>query len=161
MENSEHCKTAVIGFGNILMGDEGIGVHIVKKLQMGNARYKMQNVEFIDGGTSALDVLLLLKDIDKLVIIDAVKNGGQPGSIYKFQNSMILEFQSNKMQETSLHDLNLVDALKIADKLGTIPKEIVFIGVEPKEIEPKMELSEKIRNKIPEIIKTVLCEVKQ
>ncbi|PIU83034.1 MAG: hydrogenase maturation protease [Elusimicrobia bacterium CG06_land_8_20_14_3_00_38_11] len=167
MENSRRPKTAVVGFGNILMGDEGVGIHVVKELQMQNAKCKIRDVEFIDGGTSALDIILSLKDIDKLVVIDAVKNGGIPGEIYKFHNFTIpcedkfSQFQNSGMQKTSLHDLNLVDALKIAEKLGTLPKEIVFIGVEPKEIEPKMGLSEELKTKIPEIIKTVLCEVKQ
>ncbi|MDO8734344.1 MAG: HyaD/HybD family hydrogenase maturation endopeptidase [Elusimicrobiota bacterium] len=164
MENSRRLKIAVVGFGNILMGDEGIGVHVVKELQNPSTVYRLPStVELIDGGTSALDVILSLKDIEKLVVIDAVKNGGIPGEIYKFHN-FTPDFhrgQNSEMQKTSLHDLNLVDALKIAEKLGAVPKEIVLIGVEPKEIEPKMELSEEIRNKIPEIIKTVLCEVKQ
>ncbi|MFA5778520.1 MAG: hydrogenase maturation protease [Elusimicrobiota bacterium] len=171
MENSRRPKIAVVGFGNILMGDEGVGVHIVKMMQ--DARYKKQDVEFIDGGTSALDIILSLKDIDKLVVIDAVKNGGIPGEIYKFHNPLrgqvftipyedkFSQFHNSEMQKTSLHDLNLVDALKIAEKLGAIPKEIVFIGVEPKEIAPKIGLSEELKIKIPEIIKTVLCEVKR
>ncbi|MBI5573918.1 MAG: hydrogenase maturation protease [Elusimicrobia bacterium] len=159
MENTEHCKIAVVGFGNILMGDEGIGVHIIKELS--EVQCPKSNVQFIDGGTSALDVILSLRDVDKLIIVDAVKNGGVHGDIYKFHNFTISQFRNSEMQKTSLHDLNIIDALKIAEKVGTIPKEIVFIGVEPKEIEPKIGLSEEIRNKIPEIIKTILCEVKQ
>ena len=174
MENSEHCKTAVVGFGNILMGDEGVGVYIIEELQKNYSPLTTcHSLEFIDGGTAAVDVLLSLKDVDKLIIVDAVKNGGIPGEIYRFHNPLrgqvftipyedkFSQFRNSEMQKTSLHDLNLVDALKIAEKLGTLPKEIVFIGVEPKEIEPRMGLSEELGNKIPEIIKTVLCEVKQ
>ena len=165
MENSRRPKIAVVGFGNILMGDEGVGVHVINELS--KVQCPKSNVQLIDGGTSALDVILSLKDIDKLVVVDAVKNGGIPGEIYKFHNFTIpyedkfSQFHNSEMQKTSLHDLNLVDALKIAEKLGAIPKEIVFIGVEPKEIAPKIGLSEELKIKIPEIIKTVLCEVKR
>jgi len=159
LENSRRLKIAVAGFGNILMGDEGVGVHIINELS--KVKSQKSNVELIDGGTNALDIILSLKDMDKLVVIDAMKNGGKPGNIYKFPNFQISKFPNLEIVKSSLHELSIIDSLKIAEKLGTIPKEIVFIGVEPKEIEPKMELSEELKNKISEIIKTVLCEVKQ
>ncbi|MBU2567999.1 MAG: hydrogenase maturation protease, partial [Elusimicrobia bacterium] len=85
MENSGRPKIAVVGFGNILMGDEGVGVYIIEELQKNYSPLATRNpLEFIDGGTAAVDVLLSLKDVDKLIIIDAVKNGGIPGDIYKF-----------------------------------------------------------------------------
>ncbi|MFH1541005.1 MAG: HyaD/HybD family hydrogenase maturation endopeptidase [Elusimicrobiota bacterium] len=168
MENLKRPKIAVVGFGNILMGDEGIGVHVIHELQKNYTSYPTSyTIELIDGGTSALDVILSLKDIDKLIIIDAIKNGSNPGDIYKFHLSQVNTVSQSchdgirGIQKSSLHDLNLIDALKIVEKLGTLPKEVIFIGVEPKKIEPNIELSEELKIKIPEITKTILYEVKQ
>lgn len=159
MEDSKRHKIAVIGLGNILMGDEGVGVRIIHELQKNHfllpASYLL---ELIDGGTAAFDVILSLDSVDKLIIIDAVKNGGKPGEIYRFGNLSALLCQTDE-KSLSLHDVNLIDALKMADKLKKLPRETVLIGIEPKEIKLDMELSEDIKSKIPEIIKIVLSEV--
>ncbi|MEW6556741.1 MAG: HyaD/HybD family hydrogenase maturation endopeptidase [Elusimicrobiota bacterium] len=160
MENSKLHKIAVVGFGNILMGDEGVGVHVIKELQNPSTFYRLPStVELIDGGTASFDVILSLKNVDKLIIIDAIKNGGISGEIYKFQNFQISKFGNLEIEKLSLHDINIIDALKIAGKVGQLPKEIIFIGIEPKEILPKLELSEEVKNKIPEVIKMVMSEI--
>lgn len=160
-------KTAVVGFGNILMGDEGVGVHIVQELQKNysacgkkHSNTVNHSVEFIDGGTAALDVLLSIGSVDKLIIVDAVKKGGRPGDVYRFHPELVEKiFNGFGKHDTSLHDLGVIEALKVSAVLDRIPKEIIFIGVEPEDITPKMELSSAVKKEIPKIMKVILSEL--
>lgn len=167
MTISNQDKIIVVGFGNILMGDEGIGVHVVHELQRNYlARVKIRSntaarsVEFIDGGTAALDMLLSAGNIDKLIIIDAVKKGGRPGDVYRF-HSKLFEKIFNKLakDDTSLNDLSAIETLRISEAIEQIPKEIVFIGIEPKEVKPKTKLSAAIKKEVPKIMKIILSEL--
>lgn len=144
----------VVGIGNILLRDEGIGCHVVRALE----EIPLPDVEIIDGGTCP-DVLQLLGDADKLVIVDAVKGGGMPGQIYRFHPEDITLEQKPLL---SLHDMSLVDSLKLMqlwhpDKIGI--GETVIIGVEPKELNWGLELSPELRERMPEIIDAILSEL--
>jgi len=142
----------VVGVGNLLLKDEGIGVHIVRALQQINMP---QNVRIVDGGTSP-DFPYDLKDIDKLIIIDAVKTGGKPGTIYRF-HAHDLNIESEGI--ISLHELGIAQSLRMMRLMGNGPKETVIIGIEPKEIDWGTELSAELQQKIPEIINAVLGEI--
>ena len=151
MEESK-VRFAVVGVGNLLLKDEGIGVHIAHALQQIDIP---DNVKIIDGGTS-LDLPDYLKDTDKLIIIDAVKTGGQPGTIYRF-HPYDMDIESEGI--ISLHELGLAQSLKMMRLIGNEPKETVIIGIEPKEIDWGTELSAELQQKIPEIINAVLGEI--
>jgi len=157
----QHNKTVIIGFGNILMGDEGIGVHIIHKLETEYKNYKIENIEFIDGGTSCMDVFLSLENnISKLIIIDAVIGDKNPGYIYKFYYSELEKIQSTGINKISLHELNIIDALKSVKEIIQLPKKIIFFGIQPKDIKPQIGLSEELKKKINNIIKSVMMEVR-
>jgi len=142
-------KTVVMGTGNVLMGDDGIGVHGIRAL----AKEKLPpHVELIDGGTSALDTIQLLEDINRLIIIDAVKGGGEPGTIYKMNPADIRE---KKGRNVSLHQLSLLESLNMAKMIGNAPKEVIIIGVEPKEIALGFDLSVELKNKLPRIVEII------
>ncbi len=151
MEESK-VRFAVVGVGNLLLKDEGIGVHIAHALQQIDIPY---NVKIIDGGTS-LDLPDCLENVDKLIIIDAVKTGGQPGTIYRF-HPYDMDIESEGI--ISLHELGLAQSLKMMRLIGNEPKETVIIGIEPKEIDWGTELSAELQQKIPEIINIVLGEI--
>jgi len=147
-------RVAVIGVGNLLLKDEGIGVHIAHALQEVNIPHGI-NLEIIDGGTS-LDLPVYFEGVDKLIIIDAVKAGSKPGAIYRFHPcDLTLETKG----VISVHELGLEQSLKMMSLIGNEPKEIVIIGIEPKEIDWGIELSAELQQKIPEIIKVVLGEI--
>jgi len=97
----------------------------------------------------------LIEDADKLIIVDAVKGGGMPGQIYRFHLEDITLEQAPFL---SLHDMGLVDNLMLM-KLWHSIGETIIIGVEPKEIDWGLELSPELREKIPQIIKTILAEL--
>ena len=140
----------VLGIGNVLLKDEGIGCHVVHALE----EISLPNVKIIDGGTCP-DVVQLLENTDKLIVVDAVKGGGIPGQIYRFHLEDITLEQKPFL---SLHDMGLVDNLmlmKLLHKIG----ETVIIGVEPKEIEWGLELSPELQEKMPQIIDAILAEL--
>ena len=145
-------RLAIIGVGNLLLKDEGIGVHIAHALQQIDIPH---DIKIIDGGTS-LDLPYYLKDVDRLIIIDAVKAGGKPGTIYRLHpGDLNIESEGT----LSVHELGLEQSLKIMSLMGSEPKEIVIIGIEPKEIGWGTELSTELQQKIPEIVNIVLGEI--
>ena len=140
----------VLGIGNALLRDEGIGCHVAHALE----EIPLPNVKIIDGGTCP-DVLQFLEDTDKLIIVDAVKGGGTPGQIYRFHLEDITLEQKPFL---SLHDVGLVDNLMLM-QLWHYISEAVIIGVEPKEINWGLELSPELQEKMPQIIDTILSEL--
>jgi hydrogenase maturation protease len=155
-------KITVIGCGQILVGDDGLGVRVVETLQ------KMDlpgNVEVIDAGVGGLAILSMIENSDKTIIVDAVHTGKEPsGFIYHFTDK---ELPPPNMFMLSAHDLNLVDTIHIGremEKLGEqkMPVDITIIGVEinsPK-LEFTMEMSPEIEDAIPQVVQMVLDEIK-
>ena len=140
----------IVGIGNVLLRDEGIGCHVAHALE----RVPLPDVEIIDGGTCP-DVLQLLEDADKLVVVDAVKGGGTPGQIYRFRPEDITLDQKRVL---SLHDMSLIDSLKLTQLWHNI-RETVIIGVEPRELSWGLELSPELQEKMPQIVDAVLDEL--
>ena len=147
-------KIAVLGLGNVLLKDEGIGIHVIRLLE---AQGVPQNVELLDGGTASLDALNLTQKADKLIIVDAVRLGNTPGTLYRLKNKELEERLES--QKLSLHQFSLLEALLIHKKAGSLPKEIVFIGVEPQDIEWGLEVTQGIKEKIPEVIRLITEEL--
>ena len=146
-------KAAVIGIGNILLGDEGVGVRIIeelKKLEL------PEGVEVHDGATSGIAILNFLEGVDRAIIVDAVKGGGEPGTVYRFKIEEALE--NNEM--ISLHDIDFTLAYRVTRDIIDLPEDIVVIGVEPEKIENSLELSEKVSNAIPEVLNKILEELR-
>jgi len=152
--NNHRRRVAVVGVGNVLLKDEGIGVHVARALReaVGNGR---TDIDIIDGGTSP-DVFLLVEGVSKLILVDAVKGGGSPGSIYRFHPG---DIAIDKKFTISAHQIGLLDSLRMIEYSATKPESIVIIGVEPKEIGWGLELSIELGGKLPEIMKVVMDEV--
>lgn len=140
----------VLGIGNVLLRDEGIGCHVAHALE----EIPLPDVKIIDGGTCP-DLLQFLEDTDKLIIVDAVKGGGPPGQIYRFHLEDITLGQKPFL---SLHDVCLVDNLMLM-KFWHSVDETVVIGVEPKQVDWGLELSPELQGKMPQIIDTILSEL--
>jgi len=147
-------KTVVLGLGNVLLTDEGIGVHVINKMmEMGFP----PEVELVEGGVDGLRLMGVVMDIDRLVVIDAVKGGGSPGSIYRFgPEDLINNTDTSKM---SVHQIGILEVIRLSGLVGKVP-ETTIIGVEPKSVEMGMELTPEIQSKVPRIIELVLDELK-
>jgi hydrogenase maturation protease len=151
MEPSEKNKILVVGIGNLLCRDEGIGVHVIQKMK------KMElpgHMELLDIGTSTMDLISHLEGVKKLIIIDAMKAGGKPGTIYRCKPEDLIP---KGEQSVSLHDIGVIETLTMAKKMG-MAIETVIVGVEPQIMEWGMELTEEVKSKIPFIIEAVLKE---
>jgi len=147
-------RVVVVGIGNVLLKDEGIGVHVARALseaaQRGNSSF-----DVIDGGTSP-DVFMLLDGVRKLILVDAVSGGGSPGSVYRFHLDDIVLRQEYAI---SAHQISLLDSLQMMEFSEHKPEEVVIVGIEPREIGWGMELSPELQDKMPQIIKVVMDEV--
>ncbi len=139
-----------MGIGNLLMKDEGVGVHVARAL----GRLPLPpDVEVVDGGTS-LDPFFL--EVDKLIVVDAARGGGEAGAIYRFRPDDIAPESEAVL---SLHQMGLMEGLKMAACAGAVPKDVVIIGVEPKEIDWGLELTPELQGKLPKVIEAVLGEI--
>lgn len=148
-------RIAVLGVGNLLLKDEGIGVHLVEKLAKVIAD---TNIKIIDAGTYP-DFLSLVEDnLDKLIIVDAVKNGDTPGTIYRFDFDVV---DLEGAPPFSIHDIGVVDSLRTMALFNKQPKSTIVIGIEPKTIDFGLELSPEIEEKLPKIIDLVVQEINQ
>ncbi len=147
-------RIVVLGVGNLLLGDEGVGVHLIQRLREMEIG---EGVELIDGGTSLLDFLTRMEDISKLIIVDAIKLGGKPGRTYKISVDDTL-FKGGK-DITSLHQLAVVETLALTKKMGKLPPTVI-IGIEPKEIAYGLELSPEIERELEKMVNLILKEVR-
>ncbi|MFQ6117317.1 MAG: hydrogenase maturation protease [Candidatus Bipolaricaulia bacterium] len=145
-------KTIVLGLGNLLMGDEGVGVHVIRRLQ---ELELPPGVEPVDGGTAGIDLLPVFKEAARVIVVDAVRAGGEAGSIYRFGPK---ELEEASQEALSLHQLSLGEVLQAASLLGIEP-EVTIIGVEPKQIAPGMEISPELTEALPRVIEVILEEL--
>ena len=122
---SDEKKILVLGVGNILFTDEGVGVRVVEEL-INNYEFT-ENVSLMDGGTLGSKLMAPIMDADFLIVVDAVLGGDEPGSVYKLRGD---DLRSSLAFKNSLHDTDLVDTLAQCELLGNRPESIV-IGIEP------------------------------
>lgn len=144
-------KTTLIGLGNILLQDEGVGVQAVRYIQ---ERWETPpELEIVDGGTSGLDLLPYIEDRDRVLFVDAVNFGRAPGYIGVLENEAIPAFFAAK---SSLHHLGLADVLAAAYLLDTLPPEICLIGIQPHTLEPGLELSPVLQARLDVFLEKIL-----
>jgi hydrogenase maturation protease len=143
----------VLGVGNILLSDEGIGVRVVEALE---EEALPESVELLDGGTAAADLLDRLEGRRKIIIIDAVRGGGRPGDVYRFAPA---DVGGSDQMQTSVHQVGLLEALAMAEYLGETPRNVVIYGVEPASLGWGLELSPAAAAVLPRVVGLVLEEI--
>lgn len=145
----------ILGVGNLLLSDEGVGVHVANKLMEMDLP---AGVEVIEGGTDGFRLMNVVTEADRLIVVDAVKGGSPPGSIYRFD---IKDAPSSPDAfKTSVHQIGILEVVHLSELIGQTP-ETTVIGVEPGSLEMGMELSPEVQEKIPKIIELILEEVKR
>jgi hydrogenase maturation protease len=143
----------ILGVGNILLKDEGVGVHVVNILK---EMPLPVNVEVLDGGTAGLDLVDFIAGRKKLIVIDAVKAGDKPGTIYRLTEKNLAIKPKAIM---SFHEVDLLDAIHMSIVMDEKPEEIIVIGIEPKDMSDGLELSPEIEERLPRIIEVVMKEL--
>lgn len=147
-------RIIVLGVGNILLSDEGIGVRAVEKLQRD---YDLPpEVVVIDGGTTGMEMLEDLSNADHLIIIDAVRSGKAPASIVRLADEQVPVFFKTKL---SPHQIGLSDVLATLALIGEAPGGVTVIGVEPASLETGMALSPQVEARMPELMDLLVTEL--
>jgi hydrogenase maturation protease len=144
MDQAPRKNTVVIGLGNPLMSDEGIGIHLIRKLSQ--YQDKFPSVEFIDAGTGGMNVLHLIANRKKAVIIDCAKMGKKPGTIERFEPADVQT--TKKMMHFSLHEADILQIINLSGQLGECPDQIVIFGIEPESLEMGQKLGKTLAGKI-------------
>ncbi len=147
--------TLVLGVGNILLQDEGVGVRVVEALHA--QRTWPDTVLLLDGGTMGLDLIGYLEGVDTMLIIDAVEARQPPGTIVRLVGSEIPAFLGNKI---SPHQVGISDILSVALLRDLMPREVVLIGIQPAVVATGLELSPTLTARMPAIIDAVLEQLR-
>jgi hydrogenase maturation protease len=149
-------RLLVLGVGNLLLTDDGAGVHAVKELGQEN-EWDPDKVDFLDGATFTQDIFYIFQEYERVLVLDTVKGGREPGTVYRFTEENL---RDNYQQRLSLHDIDLLDSLKMAELLGNKP-ELMVIGIEPLTIsEWSMELSDPVKERYPRFLEAARREIR-
>ena len=150
---SQNKRLLILGVGNLLLSDEGVGVHVAQKMMEIDFP---PEVQIMEGGTDGFGLMHVLLKADRVILVDAVKGGGPPGSIYRFEVEDCPPFPD--IFKTSVHQISILEVINLSGLIGPTPRTTV-IGVEPKCLEMGMELSPQIEATIPKVIQLVREEV--
>jgi hydrogenase maturation protease len=145
----------ILGIGNILLKDEGVGVHTAKRMM---EMALPPDVEVMDGGTMGLNLLFYIEGRKKVIVIDTVLVGDPPGTIYRFTDASLVD---NKPMLRTAHGVDFTDVIRTSTMLGTKPDEIIFIGIEPESLEEGLEMTPTIEKRVPVLIKMVMKELEK
>lgn len=147
-------RVVVLGIGNILMQDEGVGVHAAERLR---ERFDLPpDVELVDGGTAGMELLPELDGTDHLIVMDAVRAGREPGSIVRLAGDDVPAFFKTKL---SPHQISLSDILAALAFKGAALKSVVVIGVQPISFDLDMALSPAIAARLDEVVDMAVAEL--
>lgn len=144
----------IIGIGNTLYSDEGVGVHLLPFLEEALSKYS--HVEIIEGATDGMKLLEPVEEADYLIIIDAINAGRQGGELITIRNDEIPRYFGIKM---SVHQVGFQEVLFAANLQERLPEEMVMFGIQPESLELGVELSDIVKAKLPELVAKVVEQV--
>ena len=145
----------ILGIGNVLLTDEGIGVRALKELER---KFTFPaNVELLDGGTAGIELLRHIRNRDYLIIIDAMKCDQEPGTVVRVEGDDVPAAFRTRI---SPHQLGLSDLLAAAMLTDELPKNLVLFGVEPESIDIGLDLTETVEASLGELIGAVADELR-
>ncbi len=149
-------ETIVLGLGNPLMGDEGIGIKLIEMLQSASGDFP--EADFVDAGTGGMSLLHLISGRRKAVIIDCCIMGETPGTIKQFTPDQVNTVK--QLTHLSLHEVDIIKVIDLARQLGECPEEIIFFGIEPETVNQQMELSDIITARLTQYIETIKAQLR-
>jgi hydrogenase maturation protease len=154
MNRQHNQKITILGIGNTLFSDEGVGIHLLPILE--NALKDYENIEIIEGLTDGMKLLGPVEDAENLIIIDAINAGKEGGTIITLQGDEIPAYFGIKM---SIHQLGFQEVLFAAKMRERYPKEIMMFGMQPTSLELGVELTETNIEKLGDLAKVVIDQV--
>ena len=147
--------TLIIGLGNPLRGDDGVGVRVVQELAM---QPLPSNVRAVDGGTQGLGLVNLMEDQQRVILVDAADVGRSPGEFVRFtlDEARLL----GDHQHLSIHAAGVHDALLLAQVLNMLPPDVIIFGVQPSHFEWDSSLSPEVEAALPGLVAAILAEAR-
>lgn len=154
LENNRK-KITILGIGNTLYTDEGVGVHVLPLLQ---ERLKDEDIEIIEGATDGIKLLGPVEDTEYLIIIDAINAGKEPGTLITIENDEIPAYFGIKM---SIHQVGFQEVLFAARIRERLPKQMVMFGIQPKSLELGIKLTDKVNSALPDLANMIIKRVEK
>ena len=146
--------TVVLGLGNPLMGDDGLGLAVLERLC---AEWDVpEAVELVDGGTWGMTLLPLIEDATHLVLIDAIRTGAPPGTVVELERERLPRYLAHKL---SPHQIDLKEVLALAELRGTLPDQTVAIGAEPGEVVLSTVLTPPLQEAVEAVVLAVVARL--
>lgn len=148
-------RVVVLGIGNILLSDEGVGVRVVERLE--DVFRLPPEVEVIDGGTCGMEMLDQLEGLDALIVVDCVRHGQPPATPVLIKGEDVPVFFKTKL---SPHQVSLSDVLASLEFIGRGPKYAAIVGIQPASMATDMALTPAVEARVPELVSMVLAELR-
>lgn len=149
-------EAIVLGLGNPLMGDEGVGIKLIEMLQSASGDFP--EADFVDAGTGGMSMLHLISGRRKAIIIDCAHMGETPGAIKQFTPDQVKTVK--QLTHLSLHEVDIIKVIDLARQLGECPEEIIFFGIEPAAVTRQMELSDILTERLAQYIETIEAQLR-
>ena len=146
-------RTLVLGLGNLVHADDGVGIHAISLLQK-DSRVPPE-VVLIDGGTQGLSLIPHISGFDRLLVIDAVDVGEKPGTVIRLEGNAVLDLQG----KPSVHQLGFADLMIGLKLLAELPEEVIVIGVQPQSTDWSSELTEPVRECMDQLLAVVIAQL--
>lgn len=147
-------ETIVIGVGSPLMGDDGIGLAALEALR---SSWSFEpELELMDGGTWGMNLLPFIESASRVLLLDAIQAGREPGEVVRLEDDAIPRFFATKL---SPHQIDLKEVLALAELRDTLPEQLVVLGLEPGKIEMSATLSEPVRDAMPDLLRAVIGQL--
>ncbi len=141
-------RITVLGVGNLLRTDEGVGVHAVRALAERH-REDLPNTDFLDGGTLGLNLLPFIEEANSLLLLDAVDRGSPPGTVIELSGESIPQYAGIKLSE---HQVTLQEVLGLARIRGRLPERMMLIGMQPSDLSTGDTLSPTVSAAMPQML---------
>ena len=151
MSDSTIPETVVIGVGNPLMGDDGLGIAALERLRDG-WRFE-PHVELLDGGTWGLNLLPDVEAARRVLFIDAIDVSAEPGTLVELERDEIPRFLARKL---SPHQIDVKEVLALSELRGTLPEELVAVGLQPDSVEMRASLSPVLASRLDDLVACVI-----
>jgi hydrogenase maturation protease len=147
MMNADHSRTVVLGLGNMLMADDGVGLAALARLE--EEWFIPRDIELVDGGTWGMNLLPVIEHADRVLILDAIDLGDPPGTLIRLEGDEIPRFLGMKL---SPHQVDLREVLALAELRGTLPGQVIALGIQPARVEMSTTLSPEIAARLDQFV---------
>ncbi len=155
-ESARPASLLVLGLGNLLCGDDGLGVAAVERLA---ASYEApEGARVVDGGTLGLSLLPELEDAEAAILVDAIRDDLPPGSLVRLEGDEVAPAVAARL---SVHQIGVADLLEGARWLGRIPVTLVLLGLVPQSLDLSLERSEPVEEHLPQLVECVVSEARR